>query len=300
MKRRLLVVKVGGSLLDWTPLPHFLREWTQHCLTVQQTVVLIGGGGRWADEVRAADQRFGLGQRTAHRLAVQSMCLTSKLLLELLPAAEWLDDLSLFRFRARASETTVGPGQASGEDARRRGTTDHEAVSKEAGDEAAVREKALGNEPSESTRVLTTADADRWSAESRQNDSLASLAGEKVTAQTATDAARAPGRLIVLDCARFLAQIEPRVPGTCLPETWDVTSDSIAARVAVASGASELRLLKSIDIPTGTDVATAAARGWVDPFFPQAVAGLAKVTWLNPRTNRDGELVVNRLSVATD
>jgi len=60
-----------------------------------------------------------------------------------------------------------------------------------------------------------------------------------------------------------------------LPHSWDVTSDSIAARAAVVYGAERLVLLKSVDVPAGTKWETAVAHGWVDPYFPQLMAGTA-------------------------
>jgi aspartokinase-like uncharacterized kinase len=58
-----------------------------------------------------------------------------------------------------------------------------------------------------------------------------------------------------------------------LPHAWAATSDSIAARMARVVGAERLVLLKSIDIPAGTPWEEAARRGWVDGYFPRAVAG---------------------------
>jgi aspartokinase-like uncharacterized kinase len=60
-----------------------------------------------------------------------------------------------------------------------------------------------------------------------------------------------------------------------LPHSWDVTSDSIAARMAVIFQAERLILLKSIDIPPGTPWTNAAERGWVDPYFPQVISRTA-------------------------
>jgi 5-(aminomethyl)-3-furanmethanol phosphate kinase len=77
----------------------------------------------------------------------------------------------------------------------------------------------------------------------------------------------------VLDCLRFAREDESR-PGS-LPHSWDVTSDSIAARAAVVLCAEQLVLLKSADVPPGTLWEEAAARGWVDRYFPNAVAGAA-------------------------
>jgi aspartokinase-like uncharacterized kinase len=57
------------------------------------------------------------------------------------------------------------------------------------------------------------------------------------------------------------------------PRSWDLTSDSLAARAAWQHRARRLILLKSVDIPPHTPWEEAANRGWVDRFFPRAVAG---------------------------
>lgn len=56
----------------------------------------------------------------------------------------------------------------------------------------------------------------------------------------------------VFDPERFLRELEGNLPGECLPHNWDVTTDSIAARVAECLDADELVLLKSA-VPTATD-----------------------------------------------
>jgi aspartokinase-like uncharacterized kinase len=60
-----------------------------------------------------------------------------------------------------------------------------------------------------------------------------------------------------------------------LPHTWEVTSDSIAARAAVVHGAKRLVLLKSVDVPAGISWEEAAKQGWVDAHFPKMVANAA-------------------------
>ena len=77
-------------------------------------------------------------------------------------------------------------------------------------------------------------------------------------------------RLSVLDCYQFAVEDETRPDH--LPHSWDVTTDSIAARAAVVYRAERLVLLKSAEIPPGTSWAEAAGRGWVDPHFPNVVA----------------------------
>ncbi len=80
-------------------------------------------------------------------------------------------------------------------------------------------------------------------------------------------------RLNVLDCFAFAVEDEGRA--AALPPTWDVTTDSIAARVAAVYRAERLMLLKSVDVPPGTPWEVAADRGWVDRHFPKVAAGLA-------------------------
>jgi aspartokinase-like uncharacterized kinase len=91
------------------------------------------------------------------------------------------------------------------------------------------------------------------------------------------------GSPLILDVEDFLRREEPQVDGPPLPHTWQVTSDSIAARVAVAMGAAELVLLKSALPPSGTSMFQAAANGYVDQFFPIAAAGLARIRCVNLR-----------------
>jgi aspartokinase-like uncharacterized kinase len=74
-------------------------------------------------------------------------------------------------------------------------------------------------------------------------------------------------------CVQVLDAYEFCKDDDALPHSWDVTSDSIAARAAVVGNASRLILLKSVDIPFDIDWQTAAERGWVDAYFPRAVEG---------------------------
>ena len=73
----------------------------------------------------------------------------------------------------------------------------------------------------------------------------------------------------IIDPFAFAVEDESRADHW--PHHWDVTSDSMAVRLAHIAGASRLTLLKSTNW-IGADWAVAAERGIVDPFFPEAVA----------------------------
>jgi aspartokinase-like uncharacterized kinase len=93
------------------------------------------------------------------------------------------------------------------------------------------------------------------------------------------------GEMAILDAHAF-AQADEGKCG-CLAHSWDVTSDSVAARCAVMCGADRLVLLKSVDIPARMSWHEAARRGLVDGRFeetlrqvePMAVETVCFRTW---------------------
>jgi aspartokinase-like uncharacterized kinase len=82
----LRVVKVGGSLLAYDRLVSALREWLSRQRPL--ATVLVAGGGPFADIIRAADARHGLGEVAAHWLCIEALSLTARLLATMLPEAE--------------------------------------------------------------------------------------------------------------------------------------------------------------------------------------------------------------------
>ncbi|HEX4129506.1 MAG TPA: hypothetical protein VHZ24_05645 [Pirellulales bacterium] len=98
--------------------------------------------------------------------------------------------------------------------------------------------------------------------------------------------------LCVLDPWRVLWEEEPRLVAERLPESWDVTSDSIAARVAELLGIEELALLKSRLPEPGWTLADAVEAGYVDRFFPWAARRL-RVRCVDLRSETFAEAVLN-------
>jgi len=89
-----LVVKVGGGLLRDQGLSGLRRACDEvGALAAGRPVLVVPGGGPFADAVRAVDAQVGLSDRVAHVLAMQAMDQLGVLLAALLPDAEPVADL---------------------------------------------------------------------------------------------------------------------------------------------------------------------------------------------------------------
>lgn len=174
------VIKIGGSLFDVPGLgAHFMRWRARHA---PGPVLLVPGGGAFADAVRAADRHHDLGAATAHWLAWRAVSLSAHLLAALVPDS-----------RVVASMDDAGQCWRQ-----------------------------------QQTPIL---------------DAHAFASGEET----------GPGRL---------------------PASWDVTSDSLAARAASVLAADRLVLLKSTPAPENIDLPEAGRLGIVDSYFSEAARGL--------------------------
>jgi hypothetical protein len=91
-----------------------------------------------------------------------------------------------------------------------------------------------------------------------------------------------PGPPILFEASQFLRDVEHRLAPPFLPRSWQVTSDSIAARVAAALGAPHLTLLKSAP-PPASSVLMLEELGYVDPHFAIASASIPNVSFVNLR-----------------
>jgi 5-(aminomethyl)-3-furanmethanol phosphate kinase len=92
---RPLVVKIGGGLLRDEGLDGLRRACAEvEEIAARRSVLVVPGGGPFADAVRAVDEQVGLADDVAHGLALQAMDQLGGMLHALLPAgAELLTDL---------------------------------------------------------------------------------------------------------------------------------------------------------------------------------------------------------------
>lgn len=97
--------------------------------------------------------------------------------------------------------------------------------------------------------------------------------------------------------ARWLRRGEPNLPGVPLPASWDVTSDSIAARLAIALRADELVLLKAAlpKLAARDDISELSRSGFVDAMFPRLWGELAAVRFVNMRADSHAEVAIRTL-----
>jgi 5-(aminomethyl)-3-furanmethanol phosphate kinase len=193
-RSNLTVIKVGGSLFDWPELPRRLTEMinARKAADREERLVLIAGGGPAAELIRTLDRVHGLGDKTAHRLALHAMDLTAVILAELLPGSVLVNSLDTLR-----AVCSAGP-------------------------------------------------------------------------------------ILVLASRLIIDEIE-RSGLDGLSASWDVTSDTIAAWMALHLGANRLILLKSAPLPLGTTRVEAARLGLVDPMLPIVAGPVLQVEYLNLR-----------------
>jgi len=82
MNSPVIVVKVGGSLMDWPELGPRLATWLSTLSPGQ--ILLIPGGGPAANVVRILDRRHGLGEEASHWLALRALTLNAQFLATIL------------------------------------------------------------------------------------------------------------------------------------------------------------------------------------------------------------------------
>ena len=93
----MIVVKIGGSLYSSS----HLSEWINQIVKAgKQRIVIVPGGGPFADHIRDTDQQFGLSAECSHDMAVLAMQQFGRMMcdlnrsLELVHTAEELKTIS--------------------------------------------------------------------------------------------------------------------------------------------------------------------------------------------------------------
>ena len=184
-RARLSIVKLGGSHASG---PH-IRDWLAAIVAEAGAIVIVPGGGPFADVVRTSQASMGYDDRAAHAMALMAMAQFGCALRSLNPA-----------LRLAASRSAI-------------------------------------------LRALKDGKVPVWSPEAM---------------------------------ARSAA----------LPETWDLTSDSLAAWLAGALGAGSLVLIKHGRFEgAAIDAHDLVARGIVDPLFPRYLKASGAQAWLASPTD---------------
>ncbi|MCW4030337.1 MAG: delta 1-pyrroline-5-carboxylate synthetase [Candidatus Bathyarchaeota archaeon] len=88
----LVVIKIGGSLMHNPPALRKLCETLSDSAKKHQMLV-VPGGGEFADAVRSADRRFSLSNAAAHRMAILGMDQYGLLLADLTPNSAAINTL---------------------------------------------------------------------------------------------------------------------------------------------------------------------------------------------------------------
>jgi len=89
------VVKIGGGLLRAEGLAGLRSACAEAtAMATRRPVLVVPGGGPFADAVRTLDAQVGLGEELAHALALAAMDQLGLLLRRLLPGAELLTGLT--------------------------------------------------------------------------------------------------------------------------------------------------------------------------------------------------------------
>jgi aspartokinase-like uncharacterized kinase len=90
-----VVIKVGGSLLDWPGFPRALGVWLEPERAGRP--VLIIGGGALVDVVRTLDSVHAIGENRAHALALRALDVTAHAVAGLVPGLRVVPTLDALR-----------------------------------------------------------------------------------------------------------------------------------------------------------------------------------------------------------
>jgi aspartokinase-like uncharacterized kinase len=95
------VVKLGGSLADSDTLPFWLDA------LADANLVIVPGGGPFADQVRSAQQRWSFGDEAAHAMALLAMGQYGLMLSGLCPKLGIASDVPALRTSTESGRSTI-------------------------------------------------------------------------------------------------------------------------------------------------------------------------------------------------
>ncbi len=276
-RAELTVVKLGGS---YAFSPH-LRAALKSICAAEAPVVLVPGGGPFADAVREAQPRMGFNDGAAHKMALLAMAQFAQALVSLGSVANGERRESHAAARAVNAVKAPSPGRLMAS-----------ALSREGRGPVSTEDRALAFNES-GVALSPRGRGRRGAAELGEGAFLqSSLMGE----DEILCCHRSHSRLhVAATCASIREALAERAVPVwspwpiadgleALPESWQLTSDSLAAWLAGKLGAGRLLLLKHRDPPRAAiSLANAAQAGIVDALFPNyARESRAAVRWLGP------------------
>ena len=103
MKDGLAVVKLGGSLIKSGDVASLLKL----VVKARVPVVIVAGGGGFADEVRRVQCRLNLSDKAAHRMAIMAMHQNALALVDLQPELKPVETIADMRLALRAGRVPV-------------------------------------------------------------------------------------------------------------------------------------------------------------------------------------------------
>jgi 5-(aminomethyl)-3-furanmethanol phosphate kinase len=99
------VLKVGGSLSRGTGLATLCREIGR--LAIRYRLLIVPGGGIFADQVREIYRRYSLNETASHRMALLAMDQYGYLLNQLIPGSVLINDLASEQRTTECGRTEV-------------------------------------------------------------------------------------------------------------------------------------------------------------------------------------------------
>lgn len=87
----LTVIKLGGSLMGSEELPLWLNA--IEAASKKSTIIIVPGGGEFANSIRSLQCRYQFTDRTAHNMALHSMCQFGFLLKEINQKLNIINDI---------------------------------------------------------------------------------------------------------------------------------------------------------------------------------------------------------------